>query len=225
MCMLVRRDLFLSLGGFDERFFMYCEDMDLCKRIQEAGYRLRYLAEPSAIHGWGKSAEQVPERMLCESYKSRILYFDKHFPLWGGSMARWIALRELEIRRLLYLLAARLSSQRGEALRDRASACTACRQAIRARQPQSADRTSRSGGHALLLLLAVVVTFSLFRYGHDMAKLLVHALFIDFAHYYTYATVVSLGLNPFDPQAVGTVDAMLGLRRAGAARTAAAPGA
>jgi len=217
MCMLVRRDLFLSLGGFDERFFMYSEDVDLCKRIREAGYRLRYLAEPSAIHSWGKSAEQVPERMLCESYKSRILYFDKHFPVWGGSMARWIALRELEIRRLLYLLAARLPSQRGEALRDRASACTACRQAIRAFQPQSADRTPRSGGHALLLLLAVVVTFSLFRYGHDLAKLLVHALFIDFAHYYTYATVVSLGLNPFDPQAVGTVDAMLGLRRAGAA--------
>jgi hypothetical protein len=67
------------------------------------------------------------------------------------------------------------------------------------------------------LLLAVIVAFSLFRYGHDLAKLLVHALFIDFAHYYTYATVVSLGLNPFDPQAVGTVDAMLGLRRAGAA--------
>lgn len=216
-CALVRRDLFLSLGGFDERFFMYSEDVDLCKRIGEAGYRLRYLAEPSAIHNWGKSTEQVPERMLCESYKSRILYFDKHFPGWGGSMARWIALRELEIRRLLYRLAAWLLSQRGEALRNRASACAACLEAVRAIVPQTAERSARSGTHAFLLLLVVVVVFSLFRYGHDLVKLVVEAPFIDFAHYYTYATAVSLGLNPFDPQAVGAVDAMLNLRRAGAA--------
>jgi len=189
MCMLVRRDLFLSLGGFDERFFMYCEDMDLCKRIREAGYRLRYLAEQSAVHNWGKSTEQVPERMLCESYKSRILYFDKHFPGWGGSMARWIALRELEVRRLVFVLASRLLANRREALKDRASACVACREAVRAIEPQAAGRSARPGANALLLLLVVVVVFSLFRYGHDLAKLVAEVPFIDFAHYYTYATI------------------------------------
>lgn len=217
MCMLVRRDLFLSLGGFDERFFMYSEDMDLCKRIREAGCRVRYLAEPSAVHNWGKSTEQVPERMLCESYKSRILYFDKHFPGWGGVVAIWTAVWELEVRRLLFALAARLPVNKRGALKDRASACSACLEAVRAIEPQAAERSARSGTHALLLLLVVVVLFSLFRYGHDLVKLLVEAPFIDFAHYYTYATVVSLGMNPFDPQAVGTVDAMLNLRRAGAA--------
>src|SRR5439155_10059177 len=131
-------------------FFMYWEDVDLCKRIKEAGFRLRYLAEPSAIHNWGKSTEQVPERMLGESYKSRMLYFDKHFPGWGGSMARWIALWELEVRRLLYALAARLLVNRSGALKDRASACAACREAVQAIEPQTAERSARSGTYALL---------------------------------------------------------------------------
>lgn len=125
-CALVRRDLFLSLGGFDERFFMYSEDMDLCKRIGEAGYRLRYLAEPSAIHNWGKSTEQVPERMLCESYKSRILYFDKHFPGWGGSMARWIIKRELGFRTLVFALLAFVPSRHQSVFRQKAATSSAC---------------------------------------------------------------------------------------------------
>lgn len=215
MCMLVRRNLFLSLGGFDERFFMYCEDMDLCKRIREAGCRVRYLAEPSAIHGWGKSTEQVPERMLCESYKSRILYFDKHFPGWGGVVAIWTAVWELEVRRLLFALAARLPVNKRGALKDRASACAACLEAVRAIEPQTAERSARSGTHAFLLLLVVIVLFSLVRYLHDLAKFLIESPFVDFAYYYTYATVVSLGMNPFDPQAVAQVVESLKIRRAG----------
>jgi hypothetical protein len=69
----------------------------------------------------------------------------------------------------------------------------------------------------VLLLLALVVLFSLFRYAHDLLKLAVGALSIDFAHYYTYSTVVRMGLNPFDPASVARVDALLGIRRAGAA--------
>jgi hypothetical protein len=61
------------------------------------------------------------------------------------------------------------------------------------------------------------VAFSLFRYLHTLAVVLWDAPFIDFAHYYTYATVVRLGQNPFDPEAVAQVDALLAIRRAGAA--------
>jgi hypothetical protein len=69
----------------------------------------------------------------------------------------------------------------------------------------------------LSLCLALIVLFSLFRYLHTLAVLLWEAPFIDFAHYYTYATVVRLGQNPFDAEAVARVDAALGIRRAGAA--------
>ena len=76
---------------------------------------------------------------------------------------------------------------------------------------------AREAPQAVSLLLTLVVVFSLFRYVHDLAKLLLEAPFIDFAHYYTYATVVRRGLDPFDPQAVASVDDLLRIRRAGAA--------
>jgi hypothetical protein len=72
-----------------------------------------------------------------------------------------------------------------------------------------------TGGLALVVVL--VLLFSLVRYLHMLAVLLWEAPFIDFAHYYTYTIVVRLGQNPFDPAAVAQVDALLGLRRAGAA--------
>ena len=67
------------------------------------------------------------------------------------------------------------------------------------------------------LLLKLVVLFSLTRYLHDAVKIVLESSFIDFAHYYTYATLVAQGQNPFDPARVAEVDAALGLRRAGAA--------
>jgi hypothetical protein len=67
------------------------------------------------------------------------------------------------------------------------------------------------------MLLGFVVLFSLFRYGHALAKQLLEAPFIDFAHYYTYATVVRMGLNPFDTASVAHVDQLLKIRRAGSA--------
>ena len=72
-------------------------------------------------------------------------------------------------------------------------------------------------GDPVRFLLLLVVLFSAVRYLHDLVKFLVESPFIDFAHYYTYATVVALGLNPFDPQAVARVDELLQIRRAGSA--------
>jgi hypothetical protein len=67
---------------------------------------------------------------------------------------------------------------------------------------------------ALTLLIGLVLFFSLFRYGHTALKLAMEAPFVDFAHYYTYATVVAQGRNPFDAEAVARVDEALRIRRA-----------
>ena len=81
--------------------------------------------------------------------------------------------------------------------------------------------SSEKGGQvetdAVRFLLLLVVLFSAVRYLHDLVKFLVESPFIDFAHYYTYATVVAMGLDPFDPQAVTRVDELLHMRRAGSA--------
>ena len=76
-CMLVRRSVLEEVGGFDERFFLYCEDKDLCRRIRTLGYEVRY--EPSAVarHQGGASAPR--SGLLPVLAESRIRYAQKHF--------------------------------------------------------------------------------------------------------------------------------------------------
>jgi hypothetical protein len=77
------------------------------------------------------------------------------------------------------------------------------------------ERRSRWLSGEVWLLIALVLSLSLARYLHTLVKLLKESPFIDFAHYYAYATVVAHGLNPFDPAAVAQMDGLLGFRRAG----------
>jgi len=73
-CLLVRRAVLDQVGGFDERFFMYCEDVDLCQRIQRGGWRLFYLAEAEILHLGGSSSSNTVSGfsvlMMCESCAS-----------------------------------------------------------------------------------------------------------------------------------------------------------
>ena len=59
-CLLVRRDVFETLGGLDEAFFLFCEDMAYCRRVVRAGWKLLYTREARIFHHEGKSAEQEP---------------------------------------------------------------------------------------------------------------------------------------------------------------------
>jgi GT2 family glycosyltransferase len=76
---LVRRSLFERLGGFDERFFVYFEEVDFSMRARELGFRSRLLAEATACHHGGLSSEQVRAERLFYSLRSRLLYAAKHF--------------------------------------------------------------------------------------------------------------------------------------------------
>lgn len=57
---MVRRDLFNALGGFDRCFYFFGEDVDLCWRIKEQGYRIAYLPAARAIHSWGGARRHAP---------------------------------------------------------------------------------------------------------------------------------------------------------------------
>lgn len=76
---LIRRNLFESLQGFDERFFVYLEDLDLSLRVKQAGYRSVFLAEAQAFHAGGGTSQQVKARRLFYFLRSRLLYASKHF--------------------------------------------------------------------------------------------------------------------------------------------------
>lgn len=83
---LVRRALFESLGGFDERFFVYLEDLDFSLRARQAGWRTVYLADVQAFHAGGGTSNQVKARRLFYSLRSRLLYATKHFSAGGAAL-------------------------------------------------------------------------------------------------------------------------------------------
>ena len=81
---LVRRKVFEELNGFDERFFMYFEDLDFAFRAKQAGWKSVYLADVQAIHYGGGTSYQVKARRLSYVLNSRVLYVAKHFGASSG---------------------------------------------------------------------------------------------------------------------------------------------
>ena len=79
---LIRRSLFESLGGFDELFFVYLEDIDLSFRTRSMGYKSVYLGDARAYHAGGGTSGQVKAMRLFYSLRSRLLYGFKHFTRW-----------------------------------------------------------------------------------------------------------------------------------------------
>jgi len=77
--LLIRRALFEALGGFDERFFVYYEDLDLSYRAKRCGWSSYYLASTQAWHKGCGCSDQVRDIRLFYSLRSRILYAYKHF--------------------------------------------------------------------------------------------------------------------------------------------------
>lgn len=78
----IRRHVFELVGGFDERFFVYLEDVDLSKVANEAGWSTWYLTEAQGFHAGGGTSRQVKVHRLFYSLRSRLLYAFKHFPRW-----------------------------------------------------------------------------------------------------------------------------------------------
>lgn len=78
----IRKDLFDLLGGFDERFFMYFEESDLCKRVRDVGYQVLYTPHVSIIHLRGHSVKKSADKMSLEYRRSQIYYYHKHCQSW-----------------------------------------------------------------------------------------------------------------------------------------------
>jgi GT2 family glycosyltransferase len=78
----IRTELFNLLGGFDEKFFMYFEESDLCKRVRNEGYKILYTPYVSLIHIRGYSVNKISNKMAVEYRRSQIYYYHKHRPIW-----------------------------------------------------------------------------------------------------------------------------------------------
>jgi N-acetylglucosaminyl-diphospho-decaprenol L-rhamnosyltransferase len=91
----IRRNLFDALGGFDPAYFVYFEDLDLSRRVVDAGQRIRYLAGPQAYHRQGGTSEQIKARRLYYSLAGKLTYARKHFR-GAGVVAAWAGVLLIE---------------------------------------------------------------------------------------------------------------------------------
>ncbi|SEE93944.1 hypothetical protein SAMN05444161_7983 [Rhizobiales bacterium GAS191] len=90
--LMMPRMLFEQLGGFDERFFVYFEDVDLCLRAKQSGRSVTHYAEPCAIHEGQGTTRRIKDIRLFYSLRSRLLYAGKHFSRTGLALTLFATL-------------------------------------------------------------------------------------------------------------------------------------
>jgi N-acetylglucosaminyl-diphospho-decaprenol L-rhamnosyltransferase len=88
-CLLLRRSAFSQIGGFDERYFMYMEDVDLGDRLGKAGWLNVYVPSAEVLHHKGHATARASARNLAAHHKSTYIYLaDRHSGPWRAPL-RW----------------------------------------------------------------------------------------------------------------------------------------
>lgn len=80
---LARREAVEQVGGLDERFFFYAEDVDWCKRFHDAHWKVVFFPEATATHFGGGSSSNAPLRYCIEMIRANLKYWQKHYGLAG----------------------------------------------------------------------------------------------------------------------------------------------
>jgi N-acetylglucosaminyl-diphospho-decaprenol L-rhamnosyltransferase len=127
-CLMIRRDAMEQVGLLDERYFMYCEEMDWCKRLGQAGWEVWCEPGATVVHREAQSSRQTRWPSFVEKWRSRFIFYARYYPAWWRIINRQIvrAGLEAEARR------ANSAHQRGEITSDElAHALDAFRQVAR----------------------------------------------------------------------------------------------
>lgn len=91
--MMVRREVYQQIGGLDEGYVMYSEELDWCKRAKQAGWRVVFLGAAQIIHYGGKSSEQAVARSHILFQQSKLRYFRKYHGWLTAQVLRgWLLL-------------------------------------------------------------------------------------------------------------------------------------
>ncbi|MEI7913776.1 MAG: glycosyltransferase family 2 protein [Mycobacteriaceae bacterium] len=88
-CLLLRRKAFDAVGGFDERYFMYMEDVDLGDRLGTAGWLNVYVPGAEVLHAKGHSTGREPARNLRAHHDSTYIYLSDRHNRWWQAPLRW----------------------------------------------------------------------------------------------------------------------------------------
>ncbi len=92
-CLLVRRDAAIAAGLFDERYFLYEEDVDLCAAIRAIGGRILYTPRAEVVHLRGRSRRVAGARSEAAYDRSHLAFYEKHAPRWVPLLRWWLRVR------------------------------------------------------------------------------------------------------------------------------------
>lgn len=106
--LFIRGDCLDKIGPLDNTLFMFCEDVDWCKRTWQAGYKVEYLPQAVITHAIGRSTDKAPNRMIARFHRSMYRYYKKHnvqeSPLAARPFLLVFAATALTIRASLFLI-------------------------------------------------------------------------------------------------------------------------
>jgi len=104
---LVKSNLFIRLNGFDERFFLYYEEVDFSYRARLAGWFSVYIPDVKVFHAGGGSSNQIKAKRLFYVLRSKIIYSFKHFSFLSASLVTFSTLFFEPFSRILWCLTLR----------------------------------------------------------------------------------------------------------------------
>lgn len=99
-CLLVRRECLADLGGLDEDFFLYYEDVDLCRRATARGWSVWYEPRARAIHHQPLHEREVPPALRVATRHALLSYAAKHWPAWQFRLLAGVVTIEALVRRV-----------------------------------------------------------------------------------------------------------------------------
>lgn len=112
-CLLVRRAAFDQIGGFDERYFLYMEDVDLGDRLGKAGWLNVYVPSAEVLHQKGHATGKDPAANLAAHHRSTYTYLADRHPGWWRAPLRWTMRGALAVRSGLAVRSARRKLTKG----------------------------------------------------------------------------------------------------------------
>jgi len=91
-CLLLKMDILNKVGLMSEDYFMYTEEVDLCYRIAKAKWTNYWIPSAEIIHYGGQSTRQASREMFIHLYKSKVLFFKKHYGRTSASLYKFVLL-------------------------------------------------------------------------------------------------------------------------------------
>ena len=103
-CMFIRSELYNKIRGFDERFFMFGEDLDLCYQVYQQGFYVHYLPVTHIMHYQGESVKSAPYDSLNAFYQAMILFSEKHFSKSRNILTKFVIRSGIFFRKIISII-------------------------------------------------------------------------------------------------------------------------